>query len=195
MISRMISPGISQPDRETAHSLSCCCELRNAWGFISTLLVHRMFLHISVILHLASDRLDPWKNYKYQTAVFYLPPGGQRARSHVFKQYSENTQNLLTRNPSPSSCLEGIQLAEVRLSRSRWPLERWDRGFESHSTHGCLCVRLFCLLSCVEIAALRRTGHSSKGSYQLCKKYYETEEEARAQQRAVQPFMNSEWMN
>jgi hypothetical protein len=25
------------------------------------------------------------------------------------------------------------------------PLERWDRGFESHSRHQCLCVRLFCV--------------------------------------------------
>jgi hypothetical protein len=24
-------------------------------------------------------------------------------------------------------------------------LERWDRGFESHSRHGCLCMRLFCV--------------------------------------------------
>jgi hypothetical protein len=24
-------------------------------------------------------------------------------------------------------------------------LENWDRGFESHSRHGCLCVRLFCV--------------------------------------------------
>jgi hypothetical protein len=24
-------------------------------------------------------------------------------------------------------------------------LECWDRGFESHSRHGCLCVRLFCV--------------------------------------------------
>jgi hypothetical protein len=24
-------------------------------------------------------------------------------------------------------------------------LERWDRGFESHSRHGGLCVRLFCV--------------------------------------------------
>jgi hypothetical protein len=23
-------------------------------------------------------------------------------------------------------------------------LEHWDLGFESHSSHGCLCVRLFC---------------------------------------------------
>jgi hypothetical protein len=23
--------------------------------------------------------------------------------------------------------------------------ERWDYGFESHSRHGCLCVRLFCV--------------------------------------------------
>jgi hypothetical protein len=26
----------------------------------------------------------------------------------------------------------------------RW-LERWDRGFESHSRHGCLCLRLICV--------------------------------------------------
>jgi hypothetical protein len=28
-------------------------------------------------------------------------------------------------------------------------LERWDCGFESHSRHGCLCVRLFCVVLCV----------------------------------------------
>jgi hypothetical protein len=37
---------------------------------------------------------------------------------------------------------------------------------------------------------LRRADHSSKESYRLCKKEYGTEEEARAQQRAVEPFMN-----
>jgi hypothetical protein len=30
-------------------------------------------------------------------------------------------------------------------------LERWDRGFESHSRHGCLCARLFC--ACVALCA------------------------------------------
>jgi hypothetical protein len=44
-----------------------------------------------------------------------------------------------------------------RWNRSQWPrglglnylrpLERWDRGFESHLRHGCLCA--FCVLSCV----------------------------------------------
>jgi hypothetical protein len=38
--------------------------------------------------------------------------------------------------------------------------------------------------------ALRRADHSSKESYRLCKNDYETEEEARAQQRAVEPFTN-----
>jgi hypothetical protein len=42
--------------------------------------------------------------------------------------------------------------------------------------------------------ALRRAYHSPKESYRLCKKNYETEEVAWAQQRAVQPLMN-ELMN
>jgi hypothetical protein len=39
--------------------------------------------------------------------------------------------------------------------------------------------------------ALRRADHSSKESYHLCKNDYETEEEAKAQQRAVGPI--DEW--
>jgi hypothetical protein len=37
--------------------------------------------------------------------------------------------------------------------------------------------------------ALRRADHSSKESYRLCKKDYEIEEEARAQQVTVEPLM------
>jgi hypothetical protein len=37
---------------------------------------------------------------------------------------------------------------------------------------------------------LRRTNYSSKESYLLCKNDHETEEEARAQQRAVELLMN-----
>jgi hypothetical protein len=33
-------------------------------------------------------------------------------------------------------------------------------------------------------------SHSSKESYRLCKKDYETEEEAKAQQKAVEPLRN-----
>jgi hypothetical protein len=36
--------------------------------------------------------------------------------------------------------------------------------------------------------------HSPKEPYRLCKKDCETEEEARAQQKAAEPLMN-EWMN
>jgi gas vesicle protein len=39
------------------------------------------------------------------------------------------------------------------------------------------------------VAALQRADHSSKESYRLCKKDYETEKEARAQLKAVEPLM------
>jgi hypothetical protein len=53
-----------------------------------------------------------------------------------------------------------------------------------------VCVYSVFVLSCVQAAALRRADHSSKESYRLCKKDYGTVEEARAQQRAVEPLMN-----
>jgi hypothetical protein len=46
------------------------------------------------------------------------------------------------------------------------------------------------VLSCVQVAALRRADHSSKESYRLFKKDYKIEEEARAQQSAVEQLMN-----
>jgi hypothetical protein len=42
----------------------------------------------------------------------------------------------------------------------------------------------------VYIEALRWADHLSKESYRMSKKDYETEEEARAQQRAVETLMN-----
>jgi hypothetical protein len=57
-----------------------------------------------------------------------------------------------------------------------------------------VCVCVYSVLSCLLVAALRRADHSSKESYRPCKKDYETDEEDRAQQRAVEPLIN-EWMN
>jgi hypothetical protein len=62
----------------------------------------------------------------------------------------------------------------------------------SNPTQGmdvCVCVYSVFVLFFVQVAALRRADHSSKESYRLCKKDYGTEEEARAQQRAVGPLM------
>jgi hypothetical protein len=53
-----------------------------------------------------------------------------------------------------------------------------------------VCIYYVFVLSCVQVAALRWADHSSKESYRLCKKDYETEEEARAQHRTVEPLMN-----
>jgi hypothetical protein len=53
-----------------------------------------------------------------------------------------------------------------------------------------VCIYSVFVLSCVQVAALRRADHSSKESYRLFKKDYETEEEAKAQQRAVESWMN-----
>jgi hypothetical protein len=57
-----------------------------------------------------------------------------------------------------------------------------------------VCVYSVFVLSCVKVVALRRVDQSSKDSYRLCKKDYVTEEESKAQQRAVVPLMN-EWMS
>jgi hypothetical protein len=57
----------------------------------------------------------------------------------------------------------------------------------------CVCAFILCLCCPVYVAALRRAEPQSKESCRLCKNYYETEEEARAQQRAVEPLINEKW--
>jgi hypothetical protein len=49
-----------------------------------------------------------------------------------------------------------------------------------------VCVYYVFVMFCVSVAAMRRADHSSKESYGLCIKDYETEEDVRAQQRAVE---------
>jgi hypothetical protein len=52
------------------------------------------------------------------------------------------------------------------------------------------CVYSVFALSYVYVAALQRADPSSKEFYRLSKKDYETEVEARVQQRAVEPLIN-----
>jgi hypothetical protein len=63
----------------------------------------------------------------------------------------------------------------------------------------CVCVRLFFVCTVQFVGSGLATGWSLvQGVYRLCKEDYETEEEARAQQRAVEPVTNewiNEWMN
>jgi hypothetical protein len=54
----------------------------------------------------------------------------------------------------------------------------------------CMCVYFLFGLSCVYVAALRWTGHSCKGSYRLYRKDYGTEDDAEAQQMAVELLMD-----
>jgi hypothetical protein len=54
----------------------------------------------------------------------------------------------------------------------------------------CVCVYSVFVLSCMQVAGLRGADHSSKQSYRLCRNDYEIEEEARAQQRAVELLIN-----
>jgi hypothetical protein len=97
----------------------------------------------------------------------------------------KNTSFLYEGKPDHSGC------AVWGMNCLSW-FKRCDRGFESHSRHGCLCVRFFCVCSALcGVAALRRADQSSEEYYYLCKKkYYETEEETRAQQRALDSLMN-----
>jgi hypothetical protein len=50
------------------------------------------------------------------------------------------------------------------------PFQHWDRGFESHLGHGCLCAFILFVLLCMQVAALRWADPPSKESYRLCKK-------------------------
>jgi hypothetical protein len=66
----------------------------------------------------------------------------------------------------------------------------------SNPTQGmdvCVCVYSVFVLSCVQVAALRQADHSSKESYRLCKKDYESEERDQGPTRGCRAI--DEWMN
>jgi hypothetical protein len=50
-----------------------------------------------------------------------------------------------------------------------------------------VCVYSVSVLSCVQVAVLRRADPPSKDSYRLFKKDQETEKAAKVQQRVVEP--------
>jgi hypothetical protein len=64
----------------------------------------------------------------------------------------------------PYNCIADHSRRAVQGMNSLHSLERWDRGFESRSRHGCLFVFILCLLS---VAALQRADHSSNESYRM----------------------------
>jgi hypothetical protein len=55
----------------------------------------------------------------------------------------------------------------------------------TQGTDVCVCVHSVFVSSSVQVVILRRADPPFELSYRLCKKDYGTEEEARAQQRAV----------
>jgi hypothetical protein len=79
------------------------------------------------------------------------------------------------------------------LSKARTVFARSNAGIVgSNPTQGmdvCVCVYSVFVLSCMQVAALRRADHSSKESYCLCINDYETDEETRHQQGVVEPLM------
>jgi hypothetical protein len=42
-------------------------------------------------------------------------------------------------------------------------LKHWDRGLESHLSHGCLCAFILFVLSCVQVEARRWAGLRARG--------------------------------
>jgi hypothetical protein len=74
-------------------------------------------------------------------------------------------ENLLSSNVCKMFAFIGLMIEQKRLR----PLEGWDRGFESHSMHGCLSAFILCLCCAVYVDALRRADNPSKAFYRLSK--------------------------
>jgi hypothetical protein len=55
-------------------------------------------------------------------------------------------------------------------------LERLDRSNPTQGMDVCVFIYSVFVLSCMQVAALRRADSPSKESYRLCKEDYETEE-------------------
>jgi hypothetical protein len=79
------------------------------------------------------------------TRIPYAPSGSNRSKDRQSFRPSQWPRGVKNEN-----CLR--------------PLKHWDRGFESHSRHGCLCAFILCfVLFCVW-----RANPPFKESYRLC---------------------------
>jgi hypothetical protein len=88
-------------------------------------------------------------------------------------------------------------LADIQRCRSHWPRGlRHELSSSAQRLGSCVripleawmsvCVYSVFVLSCVQVAALRRTDSASKESYRLCKKVKKLKKAAKVQQRAVE---------
>jgi hypothetical protein len=98
------------------------------------------------------------------------------------ESYSLDPLYLKARNYNErrSQWLRGLSHELSSLSRT---LGSWVR-IPLKGIDVCVCVYSVFMLSCAQVAALRRADPPSKESYRLCMKDYENEEDARAQRRA-----------
>jgi hypothetical protein len=133
-------------------------------GFLSSLFYEYLFkenaIHVSPLAHalsssLISSSLIFWSwcylveniSMEYDiTTPFLRPVCGIHSETRRWQIYLRRKKKIRV-NVNKNAKLYSVRLTRADHSgRAVWgikwlrSLERWDRGFESHSKHGCLCV-------------------------------------------------------